>query len=73
MDPFVKTDPEFSLPPNDGLYIEIKIENVPLQALIDTGSTVTIIHTQKFALLQLKYKEKYCQQNVSSEWLMGSS
>lgn len=58
MDPFVKNDPEFSLPPNDGLYIEIKIENVPLQALIDTGSTVTIIHTQKFALLPDEVQRK---------------
>ena len=36
---------------NDGLYLHINIENVSLNALIDTGSTITIIHTQKFKLL----------------------
>lgn len=44
-------DPALNQTLNDGLYLHINIENVSLNALIDTGSTITIIHTHKFKLL----------------------
>lgn len=45
------SDPELNQTLNYGLYLQINIENVSLNALIDTGSTIAIIHTQKFKLL----------------------
>lgn len=45
---FVGNDPIISLPPNEGLYLDITVENLTFPGLIDTGSTVSIIQTKKF-------------------------
>ena len=57
MNPFVGNDPQITLIPNDGLYLDIKVKNLPFVALIDTGSTVSIIHTKKFELLPKEFQE----------------
>lgn len=57
MDPFVGNDPKITLSPNDGLYLEIKVENLSFVALIDTGSTVSISHPKKFELLPKELQE----------------
>ncbi|MCG7879153.1 MAG: RNase H-like domain-containing protein [Candidatus Thiodiazotropha endolucinida] len=58
VEPFVGNDPHVSLPPKDGLYLDIKVENCPFIALIDTGSTVSIIHPKKFESLSSETQEK---------------
>ena len=36
----VGNDPNISLPSNEGLYLDLKVENLSLSGLIDTGSSV---------------------------------
>ena len=45
------------MPSNEGLYLDLKVENLSLLGLIDTGSTVSIIHTEKFDLLPMSIRE----------------
>ena len=45
------------MPSNEGLYLDLKVENLSLLGLIDTGSTVSIIHTKKFDLLPMSIRE----------------
>ena len=59
MDFFVENDPKHSLPPNEGLYLDVTVEHLTLQGFIDTGSTCSISHTKKFALLPMK-SERMC-------------
>ena len=44
------------MPSNKGLYLDLKVENLSLLGLIDTGSTVSIIHTKKFDLLPMSIR-----------------
>ena len=57
MDSFVGNDPKISLPPNEGLYLDVTVEKLTLQGLIDTGSTCSIIHTKTFASLPNEIRE----------------
>ena len=45
------------MPSNKGLYLDVTVENLTLSSLIDTGSTVSIIHTKKFDLLPMSIRE----------------
>ena len=45
------------MPCNEGLYLDVTVENLTLSSLIDTGSTVSIIHTKKFDLLPISIRE----------------
>ena len=51
-------DPEINFKANDGLFIQLEIENLSLNCLLDTGSTVTIIHTLKFQALSERLQQK---------------
>ena len=65
----VGNDPNISLPSNEDLYLDLKVENLSLSGLIDTGSSVRIIHTKKFDLLPMS--EKLCHlQDAFFQWLM---
>lgn len=59
----VDSDPKFNLHHNDGLYLDIQVQNISVNALIDTGSTVSIIHTQKFGLLPAETQENILPTN----------
>ena len=54
MDTFVGNDPKISLPPNEGLYLDVTVENLTLLGLIDTGSTCSIIHTKNVASNEIR-------------------
>lgn len=43
--------------PNKGLYLDVTVENLTFPGLIDTASTVSIIHTKKFDLLPMSIRE----------------
>ena len=45
------------MPSNEGLYLDVTVEKSTLSSLIDTGSTVSIIHTKKFELLPMSIRE----------------
>ena len=53
----VGNGPNIALPSNEGLYLDLKVENLSLFGLIDTGSTVSIIHTKKFDLCPMSIRE----------------
>ena len=57
MDSFVGNDPKITLPSNEGLYLDVTVENLTLQGLFDTGNTCSIIHTKKFDLLPNKIRK----------------
>ena len=37
-----------TLPPNDGLFIPVDICSVPVNCLVDTGGTLSVLHTDKY-------------------------
>ena len=43
---------------NDGLYVKVKIGNRFANGLVDTGSTVSILHTLRFQSLSEELKQK---------------
>ena len=43
---------------NDGLYVKVGIGNLFAHGLVDTGSTVTILHTRKFQSLPEEQQQK---------------
>ena len=57
MDSFVGNHSKISLPPNEGLHLDVTVEKLTLQGLIDTGSSFSIIHTKKFDLLPSEIRE----------------
>ena len=45
------------MPTNEGLYLDVTVENLTLSSQIDTGSMVSIIHTKRFYLLPMLIRE----------------
>lgn len=51
------TAPVLNRPINyNGIYIRVNIQDMKIQALVDTGATCSILHPKKSDELALKYK-----------------